>query len=107
MVLCKACDKYLELLSGNKKMDSIISDERIMSEKMSELKKEPIVKIVNYLKDHEEITTAKGVEITGKSEAQVRRYLKVLCNLGIIEGTRTTKGNVYVKIFVVKELIYV
>lgn len=107
MVLCNACDKYLELLSGNKKMDSIISDERIMSEKMSELKKEPIVKIVNYLKDNEEITTAKGVEITGKSEAQVRRYLKVLCNLGIIEGTRTTKGNVYVKIFVVKELIYV
>ena len=45
---------------------------------MSELRKEPIVKIVNYLKDNEEITTAKGVEITGKSEAQVRRYLKVL-----------------------------
>lgn len=98
MVLCKACDKYIELLSGNKKIDSITSDERIMSEKMSELKKEPIVKIVNYLKDHEEITTAKGVEITGKSEAQVRRYLKVLCNLGIIESTRTTKGNVYVKL---------
>ena len=27
---------------------------------MSELKKEPIVKIVNYLKDNEEITTVKG-----------------------------------------------
>lgn len=94
MVLCKACDKYIELLSSNKKIDSITSDERIMSE----LKKEPIVKIVNYLKDNEEITTAKGVEITGKSEAQVRRYLKVLCNLGIIESTRTTKGNVYVKL---------
>lgn len=64
----------------------------------SELKKEPIVKIVNYLKDNEEITTAKGVEITGKSEAHVRRYLKVLCNLGIIKSTRTTKGNVYVKV---------
>lgn len=98
MVLCKACDKYLELLSRNKRIDSIISDERIMSEKMSELKKEPIIKIVNYLKENEEITTAKGVEITGKSQAQVRRYLKVLCNLGIIESTRTTKGNVYVKL---------
>ena len=65
---------------------------------MSELRKEPIVKIVNYLKDNEEITTAKGVEITGKSEAQVRRYLKVLCDLGIIESTHTTKGNVYVKL---------
>lgn len=98
MVLCKACDRYLELIPAKKKVDSIISDERIMSEKMSELRKEPIVKIVNYLKDNEEITTAKGVEITGKSEAQVRRYLKVLCNLGIIKSTRTTKGNVYVRI---------
>ena len=98
MVLCKACDRYLELLPAKKKVDSIISDERIMSEKMSELRKEPIAKIVNYLKDNEEITTAKGVEITGKSEAQVRRYLKVLCDLGIIESTRITKGNVYVKL---------
>ena len=65
---------------------------------MSELRKEPIAKIVNYLKDNEEITTAKGVEITGKSEAQVRRYLKVLCDWGIVESTRITKGNVYVKL---------
>ena len=98
MVLCKACDRYLELIPAKKKVDAIISDERIMSGKMSELRKEPIVKIVNYLKDNEEITTAKGVEITGKSEAQVRRYLKVLCNLEIIKSTRTTKGNVYVRI---------
>lgn len=98
MVLCKACEKYLKLLSGKENADSIIFDERIMSEKMIELKKEPMVKIVNYLKENEEITTAKGMEITGKSEAQVRRYLKILCNLGIIESTRTTKGNVYVKV---------
>lgn len=81
MVLCKACDMYLDLLSRKEKVDSLISDERIMSEKMNELKKEPIVKIVNYLKDNEEITTAKGVEITGKSVAQVRRYLKTLCEI--------------------------
>ena len=98
MVLCKACDRYLDLLSGNEKIDSIISDERIMSEKMSELKKEPIVQIVNYLKGNEEITTAKGMEITGKSEAQVRRYLKALCDLGMIKSTRTTKGNMYIKV---------
>ncbi len=28
MVLCKACDIHLELLSGNKNIDSIIADER-------------------------------------------------------------------------------
>lgn len=98
MVLCKACDRYLEMLSAKEKVDSSILSERIMNEKMSELKKEPIVKIVDYLKENEEITTAKGVEITGKSEAQVRRYLKVLCNFGIIKKTRTTKSNVYIKI---------
>ena len=65
---------------------------------MSELKKESIVKIVNYLKENEEITTAKGIEITGKSEAQVRRYLRTLCDFGMIKSTRTTKGNVYVKL---------
>lgn len=69
-----------------------------MSEKMSELKKEPIIKIMSYLKDNEEITTTKGMEITGKSAAQVRRYLKALSGLGIIKSTRSTKGNVYVKV---------
>lgn len=98
MVLCKACDKYLDLLATKEKVDSIISDERIMSEKMSELKKEPIIKIMSYLKDNEEITTTKGMEITGKSAAQVRRYLKALSGLGIIKSTRSTKGNVYVKV---------
>ena len=29
MVLCKACDRYLELIPAKKKVDSIISDERI------------------------------------------------------------------------------
>ena len=33
MVLCKACDKYLELLNGNEN-NSLTSDERIMSEKL-------------------------------------------------------------------------
>ena len=98
MVLCKACARYLEMLSAKEKVDSSILSERIMNEKMSELKKEPIIKIVDYLKENEEITTAKGVEITGRSEAQVRRYLKVLCNFGIIKKTRTTKSNVYIKI---------
>lgn len=97
MVRCVACNRYLDLLPANEKRNSLIFDERIMSEKMSELKKAAIIKIVSYLQDNEEITTAKGVEITGKSEAQVRRYLKDLCDLGIIKSTRSTKGNVYVK----------
>lgn len=70
---------------------------KLLDKKISEIKSEPIVKIMEYLEQNNEITTAKGVEITGKSEAQVRRYLKSLCNVGIIQSTKTTKGNVYIK----------
>lgn len=55
------------------------------------------MKIMDYLEHNNEITTAKGMEITGKSEAQVRRYLKGLCNIGVIRSTKATKGNIYVK----------
>lgn len=70
---------------------------KLLDKKISEIKSEPIVKIMEYLEQNDEITTAKGVEITGKSEAQVRRYLKSLCNVGIMQSTKTTKGNVYIK----------
>ena len=70
---------------------------KLLDKKISEIKSEPIVKIMEYLEQNNEITTAKGVEITGKSEAQVRRYLKGLCNAGILKSTKATKGNVYIK----------
>lgn len=94
MVLCKACDKYLQLLTGNKN-NSLISDKRIVSELMSGKMKEPIQQILEYLKYNNTITTTKGMEITGKSEAQVRRYLKVLTDCGVIVSKKTTKGNKY------------
>ncbi len=94
MVLCKACDKYLQLLTGNKN-NSLISDKRIVSELMSGKMKEPIQQILEYLKYNNTITTTKGMEITGKSEAQVRRYLKVLTDCGVIASKKTTKGNKY------------
>lgn len=98
MVLCKACDKYLELLSGKQNNNPFTENERIMSEFMNGKMKEPIQKIVEYLKSNNEITTAKGMEITGKSEAQVRRYLKKLCDIGFIASTKSTKGNTYTKV---------
>lgn len=44
------------------------------------------------------ITTIKGMEVTGKSEAQVRRYLKVLTDCGVVKSKKTTKGNVYTRL---------
>lgn len=98
MVLCKACDKYLNLLHGNsEENNSLNSNERIMSELMSGKMKEPLEKILEYLKDNTEITNAIGQELTGKSTAQVRRYLNALCDAGIIKSNKGTKGNVYLK----------
>lgn len=70
----------------------------LMNKKMSEIKNEAIMKIVEYLKENEQITTDVGVKITGKSVAQVRRYLKALCDIGFVEKTGSTKGNIYVKV---------
>ena len=97
MVLCKACDKYMELFSGYGN-NSPILDERIMSELMSGKMKEPVQQILEYLKNNDTITTTIGREITGKSEAQVRRYLKALTDCGVIKSKKTTKGNVYTRI---------
>ena len=65
---------------------------------MSGKMKEPVQQILEYLKDHATITTAMGKEITGKSEAQVRRYLKVLTDCGVIKSKKTTKGNIYARL---------
>ena len=97
MVLCKACDRYLKLLSGEEN-NSLISNERIMSELMSGKMKKPVQQILEYLKYNDTITTMIGKEITGKSEAQVRRYLKALADCGVVKSKKTTKGNAYTKI---------
>lgn len=64
---------------------------------MGEIKNEAILKLVKYLEENGQITTDIGIEITGKSAAQVRRYLKSLCDIGMIEKSKSTKGNIYVK----------
>ena len=71
--------------------------EILLNKKMNEIKNGSLVKLIEYLEKHNQITTIQGVEITGKSEAQVRRYLKTLCNIGILEKSKSTKGNIYVK----------
>lgn len=98
MVLCKACERYLDLLYGKPaEINSLTSSERIMSELMSGRMKEPLEKILEYLKENTEITNAIGQELTGKSPAQVRRYLNTLCDVGVIKSNKGTKGNVYLK----------
>ena len=68
-----------------------------MSELMSGNLKEPISKIMNYLKNNNEISNVIGQEITGKSSAQVRRYLNVLEDAGVLTSNKGTKGKIYTK----------
>lgn len=68
-----------------------------MSELLSGKMKDPLEKILEYLKDNEEITNAIGRQLTDKSAAQVRRYLKALCDVGVIKSNKGTKGNIYLK----------
>ena len=68
-----------------------------MRDYMSERTKNSLEKIVEYLKENTEVTNAIGQKLTGKSPAQVRRYLKILCDLEIIKSNEGTKGNIYLR----------
>ncbi len=69
-----------------------------MSGLLSGKMKEPVQQILEYLKNNDVITTTIRKEITGKSEAQVRRYLKALTDCGVIKSKKITKGNIYTRI---------
>ena len=75
MVHCLPSDRYSRLLKAN---NSLVSDERIMSELMRGKAGKSIGVILNYIETHSEITTEVVTEITNKSEAQARRYLNSL-----------------------------
>ena len=62
-----------------------------MSELISGKMKEAIQQILEYLKFNNTITTTKGMEVTGKSEAQVRRYLKMLTDCGVVKSKKQQK----------------
>lgn len=69
-----------------------------MSEVLSEREKTRMSKILNYLKDHEQINSAIVCELTGKSTATVNRYLNRLCDAGVLEAEGVTSNKVYTKV---------
>ena len=76
--------------------NSLNSNERIVSELLSGKSKETLVILLSYLLEHGEITTAIGQKITDKSAPQVRRYLNLIEEFGIIKGTSGTKSKKYI-----------
>jgi ATP-dependent DNA helicase RecG len=62
---------------------------------LSEAEKKKLESILIYLRDNDSLDNAKGRELTGKSAATVKRYLKRLCEIGILEHHGVTSNKVY------------
>ena len=77
--------------------NSLIKNERIanMSELLKGKKGEIIRLILIYLSSHDVITTKIGCELTGKSSPQVRRYLNILVDAGVLIESNSTKNKTY------------
>ena len=97
MVLCKPCERYMRLLhngtSGN-------LNERTWSnmiEALSELERKNMNTIFDYLSANETINNATCRELTGKSAPTVNRYLKRLCEVGILRKSGSTFDTIYTK----------
>ena len=67
--------------------------------KMSEVLKRSdfskVKKIVSFIEESGKITPKEAEEISGKSTATVRRYLKMLVQTGYIEAEGNTNNTIY------------
>ena len=97
MVLCRPCKRYIKLLNNG---ESTTENERTRlntSEALSELEQEKMNAILEYLADSDTINNEKGRELTGKSSPTVNRYLRRLCEIGILEKSGSTFDAIYRK----------
>jgi len=79
--------------NSNRKEKS--KNERSLSEVLSEKDFKKLVPLIEYLELHTNITPEEGRMLTRKSAATVRRYLKILCDLKIIELEGNTNKVTY------------
>lgn len=82
------------------KKDSVINNsvkknDRIMTESLTEKEEKTMVAILNYLRDNNTISNEIGRDLTGKSEATVKRYLGRLCEIGLLEQIGATRNTIY------------
>jgi predicted HTH transcriptional regulator len=78
---------------------SVIEDteanERRLSEDLSEVERNKLKPIIDYLKSNDSITPQVARGLTEKSAATARRYLKLLCDRGILETVGNTSAVIY------------
>lgn len=91
--------KIHEAFKKNNNIKEKNKNERSLSEVLSEVLNEKDIKklfpLIEYLDLHDNITPEKGKKLTGKSAATVRRYLKILCDLKVIELEGNTNNVSY------------
>jgi ATP-dependent DNA helicase RecG len=95
MVLCKPCESYMRLLKNG---GSVKNNDRRMTELLTEKEQKKMLVILEYIQENDTINNEKGRELTGKSAATVKRYLKRLCEAGVLESTGITSDTIYMKV---------
>jgi len=95
MVLCKPSEKYMNLLCSS---ESVSDYDRYMTDKLTDKEAKSMASILVYLHENSVISNEKGRELTGKSAATVKRYLKKLCDAGVLEQIGSNKNTIYTKV---------
>jgi ATP-dependent DNA helicase RecG len=97
MVLCKPCESYMRLLKNG---GSVTYNDRTwsnMAEVLSESEKNSMRAILEYIAINDSIDNAKARELTRKSATTIKRYLKRLCEIGVLKKTGSTSNTIYMK----------
>ena len=102
MVLCKACDRYLELLSGGKENSNSVSEtknETSFETKMKQVLKPKEYKklepIIEKLATQETVSIQEVMELTKKSRTTAWRYMQILIDCNVVEVSGNTNNVSY------------
>ena len=102
MVLCKACDRYLALLSGGKENSNSVSEtknETSFETKMKQVLKPKEYKklepIIEKLVTQETVSIQEVMELTKKSRTTAWRYMQILIDCNVVEVSGNTNNVSY------------
>ena len=102
MVLCKACDRYLALLSGGKENSNSVSEtknETSFETKMKQVLKPKEYKklepIIEKLAAQETVSIQEVMELTKKSRTTAWRYMQILIDCNAVEASGNTNNVSY------------
>ena len=92
-------EEFTRNLNQSKTNEVDEKNERSLSEVLSEVLKASdfykLEKIIKIIEEKGEITPKEAEEVSGKSAATVRRYLKILVGTGYVEAEGSTNNSVY------------